>query len=49
MAKVIAGARSWLWRAVDNEGEILDLFVQRSAQQGYSSESEDWLTSTMLR
>lgn len=26
---VISGKRYWLWRAVDNEGEILDFLVQR--------------------
>ena len=26
---VIAGEQFWLWRAVDNEGEVLDLLVQR--------------------
>ena len=25
----IAGRRFWLWRAVDDEGEVLDLLVQR--------------------
>jgi transposase-like protein len=25
----IAGRRFWLWRAVDDEGELLDLLVQR--------------------
>jgi putative transposase len=25
----IRGARYWLWRAVDNEGEVLDFLVQR--------------------
>jgi transposase-like protein len=29
MAVMIAGRQFWLWRAVDNEGEILDLLVQR--------------------
>ena len=29
MAVVIAGRQFWLWRAVDDEGEILDLLVQR--------------------
>ena len=29
MAVLIAGRRSWLWRAVDDEGEVLDLLVQR--------------------
>src|SRR5260370_26489770 len=29
MAVKIAGAQFWLWRAVDDEGEVLDLLVQR--------------------
>jgi putative transposase len=29
MALMIAGTHSWLWRAVDDEGEVLDLLVQR--------------------
>src|SRR5580693_2548310 len=29
MAVLIAGRRFWLWRAVDDEGEVLDLLVQR--------------------
>jgi putative transposase len=29
MAVVIGGKRFWLWRAVDDEGEVLDLLVQR--------------------
>jgi|SRR5580704_3626166 putative transposase len=29
MAVMIAGTQSWLWRAVDDEGEVLDLLVQR--------------------
>jgi putative transposase len=29
MAVTIAGQQFWLWRAVDDEGEILDLLVQR--------------------
>jgi transposase-like protein len=29
MAVVIAGDHFWLWRAVDDEGEILDLLLQR--------------------
>ena len=28
MAIVIRGRRHWLWRAVDNEGEVLDFLVQ---------------------
>jgi putative transposase len=30
MAVTIAGKRFWLWRAVDSEGEVLDLLVQSS-------------------
>ena len=29
MAVKIAGAQFWLWRAVDDEGEVLDLLVRR--------------------
>ena len=29
MAIVIRGKRHWLWRAVDNEGEVLDFLIQR--------------------
>lgn len=29
MVIVIRGKRFWLWRAVDNEGEVLDFLVQR--------------------
>ena len=29
MAASIAGRQFWLWRAVDDEGEVLDLLVQR--------------------
>ena len=29
MGVLIAGRRVWLWRAVDDEGEVLDLLVQR--------------------
>jgi transposase-like protein len=29
MAVMIAGREFWLWRAVDDEGEVLDLLVQR--------------------
>ena len=29
MAVVVAGRQFWLWRAVDDEGEVLDLLVQR--------------------
>ena len=28
MAVTIAGRQFWLWRAVDDEGEVLDLLVQ---------------------
>jgi putative transposase len=29
MAVTVAGRKYWLWRAVDDEGEVLDLLVQR--------------------
>jgi transposase-like protein len=29
MAVAISGRQFWLWRAVDDEGEVLDLLVQR--------------------
>jgi transposase-like protein len=29
MAVTIAGRQLWLWRAVDDEGEVLDRLVQR--------------------
>ena len=29
MAVMIARRRLWLWRAIDDEGEVLDLLVQR--------------------
>src|SRR6201987_4662384 len=29
MAVTLAGRQFWLWRAVDDEGEVLDLLVQR--------------------
>ena len=29
MAVMIAGRKFWLWRAVDDEGEVLDLLIQR--------------------
>jgi putative transposase len=30
MAVPIRGQRCWLWRALDNEGEVLDFVVQRN-------------------
>src|SRR5580704_2175390 len=33
-AVMIAGTQFWLWRAVDDEGEVLDLLVQRRRDQG---------------
>ena len=34
MAVMIAGRQFWLWRAVDDEGEVLDLLVQRRRDKG---------------
>jgi putative transposase len=28
MVVTIGGKRHWLWRAIDNEGEVLDFLVQ---------------------
>lgn len=28
MAVIIRGQRYWLWRAVDNEGEVLEFLIQ---------------------
>src|SRR6202047_246767 len=36
----IAGKRTYLWRAVDHEGEVLDMPVPRPAQQGRSPPAE---------
>jgi putative transposase len=33
MAVMIAGRRFWLWRAVDDEGEVLDRLVQRRCEK----------------
>ena len=30
MVIIIRGERYWLWRAVDNEGEVLDFLIQRT-------------------
>ena len=42
MVIVIRGQRHWLWRAVDNEGELLDFLVQpkRSAKAAASVEAK---------
>jgi transposase-like protein len=29
MAVIISGSQVWLWRAIDDEGEVLDVLVQR--------------------
>jgi transposase-like protein len=34
MAVIIAGKQFWLWRAIDDEGEVLDLLVQRRRDRG---------------
>jgi transposase-like protein len=34
MAVIIGGRQFWLWRAVDDEGEVLDLLVQRRRNKG---------------
>ena len=34
MAVKIRGKRMWLWRAVDDEGEVLDMLVQKRRNTG---------------
>ena len=29
MVSTIAGERVWIWRAVDDEGEVMDVVVQK--------------------
>jgi transposase-like protein len=38
MAVIIGGKRFWLWRAVDDEGEVLDLLVQRRRDQAAAAQ-----------
>ncbi len=42
MVIVIRGRRHWLWRAVDNEGEVLDFLVQskRNTKVGVGIDAE---------
>jgi transposase-like protein len=40
MAVVIAGRQFWLWRAVDDEGEVLDLLVQRRRDKAAAVETD---------
>jgi putative transposase len=37
MAVTIRGKRFWLWRAVDSEGEVLDILVQRRRDKAAAS------------
>jgi hypothetical protein len=39
MAVIIAGRQFWLWRAVDDEGEFLDLLVQRRRDKAAARQS----------
>jgi putative transposase len=43
MAVTIAGRQFWLWRAVDDEGEVLDLLVQRRRDKGAAAVGFDRL------
>jgi putative transposase len=40
MAVMIAGRQFWLWRAGDDEGDVLDLLVQRRRKGGRSAAGE---------
>jgi hypothetical protein len=37
MAVMIAGRRFWLWRAVDDEGEVLDLLAVSGPASAFRS------------
>src|SRR3984957_3576194 len=39
MAVIIGGRQFWLWRAVDDEGEVLDLLVQRRRNKAAAMKS----------
>ncbi len=50
MLNTIAGKRHWLWRAVDDEGEVLDVLGRRDGTPGQPSGScVNSLESTALR
>jgi transposase-like protein len=34
MASTIAGERVWIWRAGDDEGEVMDTIVQKRCDTG---------------
>ena len=34
MVSTIAGERVWIWRAVDDEGEVMDMIVQKRRDAG---------------
>ena len=40
MAVMISGTQFWLWRAVDDEGEVLDLLVQRRRDKADRRETD---------
>ena len=48
MVIVIRGQRYWLWRAVDNEGEVLDFLVQ-SKRTGLLTVCYRWTMSSSRR
>ena len=33
MVSAIAGEHVWIWRAVDDEGEVMDMIVQKRAMR----------------
>jgi len=43
MAVLIAGKRLWLWRAVDSEGEVLDILVQHKRDTSAALRLMRWL------
>jgi putative transposase len=49
MAVMIADRQLWLWRAVDSEGEVLDLLVQRRRDKGGCETDAQTAQETGLR
>jgi putative transposase len=49
MAVTIADRTFWLWRAVDDEGEVLDLLVQRRRDKAAAVTVAEAAQETRLR
>jgi transposase-like protein len=49
MAVLICGKQFWPWPAVDDEGEVLDLLVQRRRDKAAADAAVNWPTDRGLR